>query len=137
MAGVHILRKKVTSLQVSPCTAQQCALHCNAADPTVPRNTWHPSTTHAEMMGSQELTGYDLVVNCTGLGARTLFRDTSMYPIRGHVIRVHAPWIKSIYFMDEQTYVIPNLHTVVSCCFVAYWAPSSPLSLKASHSFCL
>lgn len=61
----------------------------------------------------QELAGYDLVVNCTGLGAAELFGDTSMFPIKGHVIRMHAPWIKSIYFTDETTYVIPNKDTVV------------------------
>lgn len=49
----------------------------------------------------QALTGYDLVVNCTGLGAAELFGDTSMFPIKGHVIRVQAPWIKAIYFVSS------------------------------------
>lgn len=66
------------------------------------------------IVGLQELAGYDLVVNCTGLGAMKLFNDQSMYPIRGHVLRVHAPWIKHIYFTDEMTYVIPNSDSVVS-----------------------
>lgn len=61
----------------------------------------------------QELNDYDLVMNCTGLGAMKLFGDMSMYPIRGHVIRVKAPWIKNVYFLDEQTYIIPNRDTVV------------------------
>lgn len=30
----------------------------------------------------QELAGYDLVVNCTGLGAKLLFGDERMYPVR-------------------------------------------------------
>jgi len=55
--------------------------------------------THYDSM--QELAGYDVVVNCTGLGAAELFGDTSMFPIKGHVIRVHAPWIKSIYFVSS------------------------------------
>ena len=38
-------------------------------------------------------TTYDAVVNCSGLGARALFGDTSMYPVRGHVVRVRAPWV--------------------------------------------
>ena len=34
----------------------------------------------------EELAGYDLVVNCTGIrGAQQLFNDISMYPIRGQV----------------------------------------------------
>ena len=42
----------------------------------------------------QELEGYGMVVNCSGLGAAKLFKDPEMYPVRGHVIRVRAPWIK-------------------------------------------
>ena len=61
----------------------------------------------------QELSEADVVVNCTGLAAMELFGDQTMYPIRGHVIRVRAPWIKGIYFCDEQTYIIPNEDTVV------------------------
>jgi D-amino-acid oxidase len=33
----------------------------------------------------------DVVVNCTGLGARTLVRDTSLYPIRGQVVAIDDP----------------------------------------------
>ena len=34
----------------------------------------------------EELAGYDLIVNCTGIrGAQQLFNDTTMYPIRGQV----------------------------------------------------
>lgn len=39
----------------------------------------------------------DIIVNCSGLGSRHLFNDDKMYPIRGQVIRVHAPWIKHMY----------------------------------------
>ena len=42
----------------------------------------------------QELAGYSMVANCSGLGAAKLFEDAEMYPVRGHVIRVRAPWIK-------------------------------------------
>lgn len=44
--------------------------------------------------GMQELAGYSMVANCSGLGAAKLFKDAEMYPVRGHVIRVRAPWIK-------------------------------------------
>ena len=43
----------------------------------------------------QELGEYDVVVNCLGLGAREVVPDASMVPIRGHVIRVCAPWVKA------------------------------------------
>lgn len=68
---------------------------------------------HIYSIHMQELSAADVVVNCSGLGAVELFGDKSMYPIRGHVIRVRAPWVKGIYFCDEQTYVIPNEDTVV------------------------
>ncbi|EIE24709.1 FAD-linked reductase, C-terminal domain-containing protein [Coccomyxa subellipsoidea C-169] len=61
----------------------------------------------------KELQHFSLVVNCTGIGAARLFGDTEMYPVRGHVIRVRAPWIKSNYFLDECNYIIPQTNTVV------------------------
>lgn len=32
--------------------------------------------------------GYDLIINCSGLGARELVADKTMTPIRGQVYRV-------------------------------------------------
>ncbi len=132
----------------------------------------------------QELEGYDLVVNCTGLGAKLLFGDDAVHAvrspgalpprpatwvpclsvrrsadarvrpprpslahpphaqpwhtdclgsacgrraaprsrrapgcpcaqIRGHVIRVRAPWVKANYFVNEDNYVLPNVDSVV------------------------
>ncbi|CAK0763482.1 hypothetical protein CVIRNUC_003062 [Coccomyxa viridis] len=61
----------------------------------------------------QELTGFSLVANCSGLGAARLFQDPEMYPVRGHVIRVRAPWIKCNMFLDEENYIIPQTNTVV------------------------
>ena len=34
---------------------------------------------------------YDLVVNCSGIGARSLVHDESVFPIRGQVIRISHP----------------------------------------------
>jgi D-amino-acid oxidase len=34
-----------------------------------------------------------IVVNCSGIGARTLANDAEVYPIRGQVLRVHAPGV--------------------------------------------
>ncbi|WNG29710.1 FAD-dependent oxidoreductase [Cystobacter fuscus] len=54
----------------------------------------------------------DLVVNCTGLGSRSLVGDTSLFPIRGQVVRV-APLGEPRFLLDEDetrgmTYVIPR-----------------------------
>ncbi|BGP46120.1 hypothetical protein JCM10450v2_001960 [Rhodotorula kratochvilovae] len=35
----------------------------------------------------------DLLVNCTGLGARTLVPDEKVFPTRGQLVIVRAPWI--------------------------------------------
>lgn len=64
------------------------------------------------------LSSYDAVLNCAGLGARELAPDPAMYAIRGHVVRVRAPWVR--YHVeagqtDESApaYIIPNADTVV------------------------
>ncbi|XP_011407417.1 PREDICTED: D-aspartate oxidase-like [Amphimedon queenslandica] len=46
-------------------------------------------TNLSELAGS-----YDIVINCTGLGARELANDEQVYPVRGHIVTVSAPWIK-------------------------------------------
>lgn len=83
----------------------------------------------------QELKDYDLVVNCTGLGSRTLagkftsiignnhffhntfnhVGDLLVHPMRGQVIRIMAPWIYHIILCDtdETCYIIPNTHSVI------------------------
>ncbi len=38
-----------------------------------------------------ELSAYDIVINCTGLGALELVGDAKMYPVRGQVVVVRAP----------------------------------------------
>lgn len=41
-----------------------------------------------------EVDGSDLVVNCTGLGARGLVDDGAVYPVRGQVVRVVDPGLR-------------------------------------------
>jgi hypothetical protein len=36
------------------------------------------------------------IINCTGLGARSLVGDPLVRPIRGQVMRVRAPWVKQV-----------------------------------------
>jgi D-amino-acid oxidase len=54
-----------------------------------------------------------LVVNCTGLGSRSLLGDETLFPIRGEVLRV-APLPLERFLLDEQdeargmTYLVPR-----------------------------
>mmetsp|Transcript_44531 Transcript_44531/g.32635 ORF Transcript_44531/g.32635 Transcript_44531/m.32635 type:complete len:339 (+) Transcript_44531:53-1069(+) len=61
----------------------------------------------------RELHGkYDCIINCTGLGSHKAIDDQEMYPIRGQVLRVRAPWMKGVWFFGKN-YVIPNSDNVV------------------------
>ncbi|XP_041675507.1 D-aspartate oxidase isoform X2 [Drosophila eugracilis] len=54
---------------------------------------------------------YDVIVNCSGLGSRTLLNDDQMYAVRGQVSRVKANWIFSAVLdeSDDGNYIIPNV----------------------------
>ncbi|EDO36103.1 predicted protein [Nematostella vectensis] len=50
----------------------------------------------------QELArSFDVVVNCCGLGAKGLAQDRHMFPIRGQILRVKAPWIKQFILYEK------------------------------------
>lgn len=51
---------------------------------------------------------FDVVFNCTGLGARVLCNDYKVVPMRGQVAKVDAPWLKQFFYADYDTYIIPN-----------------------------
>jgi D-amino-acid oxidase len=59
----------------------------------------------------------DAVINCTGLGSRTLVRDRLLEPVRGQVVILTNPGLRSWWLYDasptELTYVVPRLDTVV------------------------
>lgn len=56
----------------------------------------------------------DVVVNCTGLGAREVSHDFEVYGVRGQVQVVHAPNVNRFYLDDEgPTYIIPRVNDVV------------------------
>ncbi|KAM4041064.1 D-aspartate oxidase isoform 1-T1 [Anomaloglossus baeobatrachus] len=56
---------------------------------------------------------YDAVVNCSALGSRDLFGDQSIYPVKGQVLEVNAPWIKHfIRDGDGNTYIYPGISVV-------------------------
>ncbi|XP_057295717.1 D-aspartate oxidase-like [Hydractinia symbiolongicarpus] len=59
---------------------------------------------------------YDVIVNCTGFGSKTLLDDNLMYPIKGQVMRVKAPWVKEFVIYethDRVSYVLPNQDWVI------------------------
>lgn len=57
---------------------------------------------------------YDILINCSGLGATNLVGDTTMIPIRGQILKVKAPWMKHVWnFEPSNHYVIPLLDYVV------------------------
>jgi D-amino-acid oxidase len=55
---------------------------------------------------------YDAIVNCTGLGAATLVGDTSLYPIRGQIVKVEPGYVDRFLFDEEHPiqpiYIIPR-----------------------------
>jgi D-amino-acid oxidase len=58
-----------------------------------------------------------LVVNCSGLGSRTLVPDGGLYPIRGQLVVVENPGIQEFFQDDvedeEPTYILPHGDNVV------------------------
>ncbi|KAF5289091.1 hypothetical protein FQR65_LT11913 [Abscondita terminalis] len=59
-----------------------------------------------------ELSGYDLVINCSGLNGKFLCDDDEMVPIRGQIAKARAPWQFHASLTDS-IYIIPNFHNVV------------------------
>ncbi|XP_036920937.1 D-aspartate oxidase isoform X2 [Sturnira hondurensis] len=56
---------------------------------------------------------FDIVVNCSGLGSRHLAGDLEIFPVRGQVLKVQAPWVKH-FIRDGSglTYVYPGAFNV-------------------------
>lgn len=61
-----------------------------------------------------DVVGADVVVNCSGLGARELAHDGSLFAIQGQVVRVQAPLSRALLVeVDPPTYAIPRPDGVV------------------------
>lgn len=62
---------------------------------------------------------FDIIINCSGLGARQLVNDEKVFPVRGQILWVKAPWIKEfvydIDFNEDEScpYIIPNIDHVI------------------------
>ncbi|CAH1108045.1 unnamed protein product [Psylliodes chrysocephalus] len=64
-----------------------------------------------EINSLDDLSSFDVVVNCTGLGSRNFVSDSSVEPVRGQIEKVQAPWqflIKIINSDEKLGYIIPN-----------------------------
>ncbi|XP_058792949.1 D-aspartate oxidase [Phymastichus coffea] len=59
--------------------------------------------------------GFDIVINCAGLGCREINNDHTVNPVRGQVTRIRAPWQFETFIEedDDGNYVIPNIDTVI------------------------
>jgi D-amino-acid oxidase len=61
--------------------------------------------------------GVDVVVNCTGLGARELADDASLFAVRGQVVLVEQVglrhWVLDETDPDNLTYIVPRRDTIV------------------------
>lgn len=55
---------------------------------------------------------YDIVINCTGINAKELCNDRQVVPIRGQILKVHAPWLKMAFYADYDTYIVPGFSAV-------------------------
>lgn len=59
----------------------------------------------------------NLVVNCTGLGARELVHDTSLTPSRGQVVRVRHNGFRRVllddYGPNQLAYIVPRINDII------------------------
>ena len=60
-----------------------------------------------------ELTSYDIVINCTGLGARELVQDDKVFPTRGQIVVVQAPKVEHFCFFCEKHGSMERLYVLL------------------------
>ena len=52
---------------------------------------------------------YDLVINCTGLGAGEIVGDKDINPVRGQIYSTPNKWITTMHLIDDsKDYIIPK-----------------------------
>lgn len=81
-----------------------------------------------EIKSFEELLGqYDMVVNCLGLGNQSVNNDEKMYPERGQLVKVKAPWLKHFVYAGESAccYILPGIDLV------------SIGGTRTAHDYCL
>lgn len=68
-----------------------------------------------------ELSAYNVIINCTGLRARELVGDESVYPIKGQIVVVNAPNVDVHEYWDWGTsFVLPHHDCVLLGCTAEY-----------------
>ena len=61
-----------------------------------------------------ELSSFDVVINCSGLGAQTLCNDETVYPVRGQVALIETDTTKPIYLDNEMPlYLVPRKDAMI------------------------
>ncbi|TRY83524.1 hypothetical protein DNTS_016242 [Danionella cerebrum] len=70
----------------------------------------------AKVSDLQELAlDFNAIFNCSGLGSLSLLPDQCVYPVRGQIMHLHAPWLK--HFTrdgDGSTYIYPGVSSVTA-----------------------
>lgn len=62
-----------------------------------------------------------MIFNCAGLAAGSLAADAAIYPIKGQVVHVEAPWIRmALADVDTGAYVIPFPGDTLECGGIAH-----------------
>ncbi|KAM9787873.1 D-aspartate oxidase isoform X1 [Syngnathus typhle] len=52
---------------------------------------------------------YDVIVNCSGLGSKDLVADNEVYPVRGQILKMDAPWLHHFIRLEKgTTYIYPG-----------------------------
>ena len=80
---------------------------------------FHPKRGQCEkekLPSLNDLVGYEVIINGSGLGAGKLINDENIRPARGQVVLVRALWIKHFVInnkRDKLTYVLPCTDSVV------------------------
>lgn len=67
-----------------------------------------------EVKSFEELSSFDIIINCTGLGARSLCHDEAIIPIRGQIVLLETDTSMPIY-MDNETplYIVPRKDAMI------------------------
>lgn len=61
-----------------------------------------------------ELSSYDIVINCAGLGARQLCNDETIYPVRGQVALIETDESRPVYLDNEMPlYIVPRKDAMI------------------------
>ncbi|HEX9069983.1 MAG TPA: FAD-dependent oxidoreductase [Ktedonobacterales bacterium] len=66
---------------------------------------------------TEPLAACDVVINCTGLGARDLLGDTAVHPARGQVVSIPATGFGRVLLDDHGpnavAYIVPRVHDII------------------------